>query len=277
MFKRIKKWFNDPINEKDYFGVNLKKTYQFFRDLRKKEPETTTPISSTPILNPIPARQTIYDDASYLNVWKMEILSKVVAIEARKNQYYNAVEYISKYYNLVKCIQDIIDLTEQQDRKLELQTQIQECIEKSQQSVSKSILDETIKYHQKIDEIVERNKVVEEETKPSVPPSFDIPPKNDNIKEDDTPSTPSNFNIPPVIEDVYVADHNLVINREVTDSDPNIVEMKSLFAPCCDLRVGPSDNNMIEDHSHDTLTAKVLKFPDLNPDEELDPDGEERV
>jgi len=39
MFNQIKKWFNDPINKFDLFGVHIRETYQFFRNwkINKKE------------------------------------------------------------------------------------------------------------------------------------------------------------------------------------------------------------------------------------------------
>lgn len=40
MFKRIKKWFNDPINEGDFFGVNIRETYQTIRDMDKSVEES---------------------------------------------------------------------------------------------------------------------------------------------------------------------------------------------------------------------------------------------
>lgn len=119
MFKRIKKWFNDPIDRNDSFGVNIRQLYQFFKNRRRdgkileeedKRAKEYAKEFVTERAHPVTPHP--FDDSSFIVSLKMEVQTKILFLLANKHLFTNADVYIERYENLVGGLDQLLFISE---------------------------------------------------------------------------------------------------------------------------------------------------------------------
>ena len=109
MFKQIKKWFNDPINEDDMFGVEIRKLYQFFRNWRRdgKIPEEEKHLDFDK-LTTFHVKQS-YNDREFLSFLQLDLQTKISELGGNSDNYVDCELYINEYIKILDIVKSLID------------------------------------------------------------------------------------------------------------------------------------------------------------------------